>query len=319
MKAIRFDQFGGPEQLVLRDVPTPHCGPHDVLIDVHAASVTPGDWKLRAGLLQSVFPVSLPCIPGRDGAGIIIQIGDQVDYAQVGDAVCFVADRVQQGSYASRIVRAADHIAPMPTGFSYAEAAALVHAAMCAWIMLVEYARIRPGQHVLVQAGSGAVGGMAIQLARHIGATVTTTCRATNAEYVRELGAHHVIAYDQENFAEGFGNMDVVLDLIGGEVREQSRRALKPDGILVWLVGLPVAPRVSKDGVNQHEVQAVIHDRVEVLQAVTQLANQGVLQPQISAVLPLDQAANAHARVQSGQHGRGRIILDIHGCAHDIP
>src|SRR5690606_37805815 len=121
---------GEPQVMAVREVPSPRCGPGQVLIDVEAASVTPGDWKLRAGLLKEIFPVSLPCIPGRDGAGVVVQAGESVDYARVGDPVCFVADRLRQGSYAERIVRDADSIVPLPPGLSYAQGAALVHAGM---------------------------------------------------------------------------------------------------------------------------------------------------------------------------------------------
>src|SRR5690606_6318483 len=118
--------------------PAPVCGPGQVLIDIEAASITPGDWKLRAGMLQKVFPVTLPCIPGRDGAGLVVQVGEGVDYAKVGDAVCFVADRLSQGSYAEQIVRDAESVVPLLPGMSFAQGAAMVHAGMCAWIMVVE-------------------------------------------------------------------------------------------------------------------------------------------------------------------------------------
>lgn len=318
MKAMLFDQFGGPEQLVLRDIPSPSCGPDEILIDIYAASVTPGDWKLRAGLLQAVFPVSLPCIPGRDGAGVVVEVGANVNAIKVGDLVCFVADRLVQGSYAEQIACSIDQVALLPRGFSFAQAAALVHAAMCAWIMLVDYAQIKRDQHVLIHAGSGAIGSMAIQLARFLGAQITTTCSSKNRNYVQSLGAHQIVLYDKENFADVVTDVDVVLDLIGGEVHELSRKVLKPGGLLVWLLGLPFSPLIESQ-YPIRESMAVINDSPEVLRAVVDLASKGILTPQVSQVLPLAEAANAHALIESSSHGRGRLVLDIIGEASHIP
>src|SRR2546426_9321844 len=167
VKAIQFSRFGPPAVLKLEEVPTPVPGTGEVLVAIEAASVTPGDTKLRAGLLQSIFSVSLPCIPGRDGAGRIAAAGREVDYARVGDPVCFVAERTVQGSYATHIVRDAHSIVPLPAKLSFAEGAALMHAGTCAWIALVDTAGLQPGQRLLVHGGSGAIGGMAVQIARH--------------------------------------------------------------------------------------------------------------------------------------------------------
>lgn len=319
MQTVRFNQFGDPDVLILSDEPSPHCGPDDVLIDIQAASVTPGDWKLRAGLLQTVFPVTLPCIPGRDGAGVISKIGSRVTYARIGDSVCFVADRLKQGSYAEQITRDANSITPMPANLSYAQAAALVHAGMCAWIMLTEYAHLQSNQKVLVHAGAGAVGGMAIQMARHVGAYVITTCRAVNADYVRSLGAHEVITYDQEDFTRQLNNIDAVLDLVGGDVHRRSRNVIKPGGVLVWLVGQPFDSEKAGERQDIREVQALIHDSPEVLCSVAKLAAQGALLPQISQVMPLREAERAHTLIQSGKHGHGRLVLDIRGQAMSTP
>jgi len=182
VKAVRFARFGPPEVLQLEEAPTPVPAPREIVVAVQAASVTPGDTKLRAGLLQKMFPVSLPCIPGRDGAGRVVALGAQADYAKVGDPVCFVAERTRQGSYASHIARDAQSVVPLPAGLSFAEGAALMHAATCAWIALVDTAGVKAGERVLVLGGSGAIGGAAVQIARHLGAHVVATCSARNIE-----------------------------------------------------------------------------------------------------------------------------------------
>lgn len=319
MKAIRFDAFGESEVMYSCSLESLECGPNEVLVDIEAASVTPGDWKLRAGLLQSFFPVTLPCIPGRDGAGVVRAIGAEVNYVQLGAPVCFVADRLTQGSYAEQIVRDAESVAPLPSGFSFAEGAALVHAAMTAWIMVVQYAKLQTGQKVLIQGGSGAIGSMAIQIARHLGAHVATTCSERNADHVRELGAHEVIAYDKQDFTKVVQDIDVVIDLVGDEVRDQSFKVMKPGSILVWLIGRSITAEETPAPQGIRTIRALVHDDITALTAVVELAEKGVLRPQVSKILPLEEAAQAHHLVQKQKHGRGRIVLDIRGHATQRP
>lgn len=317
MKAIRFAQFGGPDVLTLDEIAATLPGPREVLIDIEAASVTPGDWKLREGHLQQIFPVRLPCIPGRDGAGTVVAVGDEVDYARVGDAVCFVAERTIQGSYAEQIVRDAASVVPLQPGLSFAEGAALMHAGTCAWIALVRFAGLQPGQKILVQAASGAIGGMAVQLAKHLGASVAATCSARNSEYVRGLGADLVLEYDREDFARKLRDCDVVLDLVGGDVHRRSYPVLKRGGSLVWLIAQPIEDCSVRYGVRA--IQAHIHDDPQALAAVIDLARRGVLKPQVSRLMPLAEAAQAHRLVQGNANSRGRVILDIRGRASHRP
>jgi len=317
MKAIRFARFGGPDVLTLDEIAATLPGSREVVIDIEAASVTPGDWKLREGHLQQIFPVRLPCIPGRDGAGSVAAVGDQVDYARVGDAVCFTAERTVQGSYAEQIVRDAAGVVPLPPGLSFAEGAALMHAGTCAWIALVRFAGLQPGQKILIHAAAGAIGGMAVQLAKHLGAAVAATCSARNSEYVRGLGADLVLEYDREDFARGLRDCDVVLDLVGGDVHRRSYPVLKEGGSLVWLIAQPVEDCSARYGVRF--VQAHIHDDPQALAAVIDLARRSVLKPQVSRLMPLAEAAQAHRLVQGNANSRGRVILDIRGRASHRP
>lgn len=309
MKAIQYRRYGGPEVLEYADLPDPEFGPHEVLVAVRAASVVPGDWKVRAGLLQEMFPLTLPTVPGRDGAGVVVAVGSAVDYARPGDAVCFVAGHGEQGSYAERIVRGADTVVPKPAGLSFAEGAALMHAGICAWIALVETARIEAGMKVLVHGGSGAIGGMAVQMARHFGAEVVATCRAANAGYVRALGAATVIAYDEQDFTRLVDGCDVVLDLVGGDVHARSHGVLRQGGTLVYLLAAPIEEPSRDHGVRV--VQARIHDSPAVLRQVVGLARAGALRPQLCRVLPLARAREAHRMLEAGAHGRGRVVLEM--------
>ena len=312
MKAIVYDTFGGPEVLTFRDMPDPEPGPGEVLVDLHAASVIPADWKLRAGHLQSLFTVTFPKIPGRDGCGIVRAAGAGVDFAAVGDRVCVVAQHSEQGTHAQRIVRDAESVVRMPEGMGFAEAAALMHAGICAWICLVETAGLTAGQRVLIHGGAGAIGGLGVQLARHLGAEVVATCRAANRDYVHEMGAHETVAYDEADFAQGAAQgYDVVFDLIGGDVNRRSYDVLRPGGHMVCLRALPIEDLSDRYGVRLSV--PMIHDSREALEATVGLAEAGVFRPQIAARMPLERGADAQRMLEAGQVSRGRIVLDVAG------
>ncbi|HJM48768.1 MAG TPA: NADP-dependent oxidoreductase [Alphaproteobacteria bacterium] len=309
MKAIQFDHHGGPEVLHYRDLPDPEPGPGEVLIAVHAASVAPGDWKVRAGLLQEIFPQTFPTIPGRDGAGTVVALGSGVSDMAIGDEVCFITAHTENGAYTELVVRAAAEVVRRPANVSFTEAAAAVHAGVCAWIPLMESVTITAGQRVLVHGGSGGVGGMAVQIARNLGAEVTATCRAANAEYVRSLGADTVVAYDEQDFATELRDYDVVLDLLGSDIHRRSYAVLKPGGSLVWLIAKPIEDLGAEYGVKV--LRSDIHDAIYVLQAVLDLVASGAVRPQVGRTLPLSQAAEAQHLLEAGEHSRGRIVLEV--------
>jgi NADPH:quinone reductase-like Zn-dependent oxidoreductase len=184
-----------------------------------------------------------------------------------------------------------------------------MHAATCAWMALAETGKAQAGQRLLVHGGSGAIGGMAIQLGRHLGAWVAATCHSRNRDYVLGLGAHEAFAYDRDEGWDRLSEIDLVLDLVGGSLHERSYPVLRPGGILVWLIASPFRDLSKQYGVRT--VQARIVDRPEVNAAVMALAGQGALRAQVSLVLPLAQAAEAHRLIEAGQNSRGRIILEL--------
>ncbi|MGB0631573.1 MAG: NADP-dependent oxidoreductase [Alphaproteobacteria bacterium] len=309
MKAIRYSRYGGPDVLEYLDVDDPVPGPDEALIAVRCASVIPGDWKVRAGHLQDMFPMDLPTIPGRDGSGVVVGTGDDCNWTSVGKEICFVTEHVEPGSYAELVTRPRKMTIPKPPNIDFAEAAAMMHAGVCAWIGLVETAGIEAGQNVLIHAGAGAIGGMAIQIARDAGCRVTTTCSAANADYARSLGAHRVIAYDRENFEELVADQDVVFDLVGGQTHEKSCRVLRAGGTIVWLIATPFEDVSARYGVKCR--QAMIHDRHETLERLAARVAAGILKPQVSRRLPLSRAAEAHEILERGDNSRGRLILEI--------
>ena len=309
MTAIRYERFGGPDVMQLVEVPAPEPGPGQVRVALHAASVIPADWKLRAGELQHLFSIGFPKIPGRDGAGVVTKLGDGVDYVTLGAKVCVVAQHTEQGTYAQAIVRDRDSIVELPADLSFEQGAALMHAGICAWIALVETANLQRGMRILVHAGAGAIGGLAVQLAHHIGAHVAATCRSANVDYVAAFGADEVVAYDREDFAEKLRGYDVVLDLMGGDVHRRSYAVLRRGGHMVCLHAAPIRDQSQDFGIRLSF--APIHDRRYTLEAVTDLARRGVLRPQIRDRMPLTQAVEAHRRLERNEVTRGRLVLQI--------
>ena len=304
MRACLIEKFGSlEEQLQIANVGLPLAGPDELLVKVFAASVNPSDWKLIDGRLQALFPVTLPRILGRDCAGAVVS-GRAAGLA-AGDRVLAVADARKNGTHAEYAVVPSCQAAPIPASLSNEEAVAIGNSGATAWICLVDVARIASGQRVLIHAGAGAVGGLAIQLSRHFGAEVITTCRGDNLDHVRSLGAHLAIDYTREDFVKQAGSCDVVFDMVGGEVNRRSYAVLKPGGMLVYVHALPIGPPLRNDvRVQRGEIRPMRHH----LQELMRLAAANVLKPRIGAVWPLAEARAAYARAASGQT-RGKNIL----------
>jgi NADPH2:quinone reductase len=277
-----------------------------VLVDLKAVSTVPIDWKLRAGLLQKYFTVTFPKTPGRDGAGIVRAVGEGVAGIAAGDRVCVMASHGGQGTYAEAVACPAADVLPLPAPLSFLEAASLVNAGLSAWICVADVADVQPGMKVLGHGGSGAVGGLIVQLARHRGATVTATCRAANRDYVLGLGAERAIAYDTEDFST-LREQDVVFDLVGGETHARSYPVLRPGGHLVFLVAAPIVDRGAEFGVRV--TRAMVADARGPVERVLALAAEGVLHPPVAGTLPLGEAARAHRMMEAGEVTRGRMML----------
>jgi NADPH:quinone reductase-like Zn-dependent oxidoreductase len=263
-------------------------------VKVKAASVNPIDWKMRRGILASIFPLSFPRTLGRDCAG---EAG--------GALVAGVADPRTDGTQAEFAVVPENQTAPVPAGLDAAAAASLCVAGLSAWVALVEVAKVQRGMRVLIHGGAGGVGSLAIQIARELGATVFTT--STQGDYCRSLGAERVIDYRIENFADA-GPFEVVLDTLGGEVHVRSLQALESGGVLVALSAAPIPPHAVPSGarVEKPPVQATR----ERLARIFDWAASGRLRPQVMQRFALESAHEAYAAAEAG-HGRGKIVLQI--------
>ena len=309
MKAMQYTAYGAADVMQMAETADPELGPGQVLVDIHAASVNPVDWKIRSGAMRQFFDVEFPVVPGRDGAGVVAAIAPDVTDVALGDEVCFIAGHMGQGTYAERIVLDAAAVAPKPANVSFAEAAAFPLAGMTAWAALVKTAPVELGTKVLIHSGSGGVGGIAIQLAKHHEAShITATCSAANVDYVLSLGADRAIAYDQEDFAETVTDCDLVFDTFGGDVHKRSYETLRMGGTLVWITALPVHDLSQQYGVTS--VQAPVRPDPQGLKDLAALVAAGTVKPQVSQILPLADAAKAHQISETG-HVRGKLVLQV--------
>ncbi|MEU9993929.1 NADP-dependent oxidoreductase [Streptomyces sp. NPDC050848] len=306
MRAVVVEQWGGPEQLVEREVERPEPGLNEVLVRVHAAGVNPVDWKTRASGALIDWD-ALPIV-GWDVSGTVEAVGPGVGNLRVGDEVFGMPLFPRQaGGYAEYVVAPARHLAPKPASLTHVEAAALPLAALTAWQALVDAADVQPGERVLVHAAAGGVGHLAVQIAKARGAYVIGTASAAKHELLRELGADEAVDYREARFEDVVSDVDIVLDALGGETAERSLKVLRTGGRLITLPGpddVPAAP----EGVRAAWV-LVEPDHLG-LREITALVESGALRPVVDTVLPLSEAAKAH---ELGERGRttGKIVLSV--------
>jgi NADPH:quinone reductase-like Zn-dependent oxidoreductase len=242
MKAFILDRYGKKQALRLGDLPEPVPGPDDVVVEVEAAGLNVLDSKIRDGEFKPILPYKPPLVLGHDLAGTVATVGVNARRFKPGDAVYARPRDGQIGTFAERIAVKESDLALKPANLSMAEAASIPLVGLTAWQVLVERAQIRPGQKVLIHAGSGGVGTFAIQLAKHLGATVATTASAANTALVKELGADIVIDYRSQKFEDELSGYDVVLNSLDATTLERSLKVLKPGGKLISISGPPDPP-----------------------------------------------------------------------------
>lgn len=315
MKAIFIEDFGGPEQLKMGRLPIPLPGPGEVQIKIAYTAVNPVDWKVRDGLLQKRLPCHFPLIPGWDASGVISALGQNVTKFKVGDAVFAYCRKplIQEGTYAEYICFPAEHVAFKPSILSFAQAAAIPLAGLTAWQVLFDTAALKKGETVLIQAGAGGVGSLAIQFAKEAGAYVITTAGQSNHSYVKSLGAdlaidYHIQSVEKEikrNFPNG---LDVVFDTLGGPILRESFSFLKPEGRLVSIVE-PPDPVLAE----QFQVKAsfaFVSPNGKELQQIADLIQAGKVKPITIQEKPLEKAAEAQEENRQG-HVQGKIVLQV--------
>jgi len=332
MKAALIDRYGRKSPIRVADIPVPSIGDRDLLVQVRAASVNPLDFKIRRGKLKVLLKYRFPLVLGNDLSGIVTAVGAGVTRFKPGDAIYARLDKDRIGAFAEFAAVREGAAASMPANVTFEEAASLPLVALTAWQALVEIGKLNAGQKVLIHAGSGGVGSMAIQIARHLGATVLTTVGQRNAGLVKQLGADVAIDYRSVRFEDVARDCDVVLDSAGGETLLRSFACVKPGGvvvsigetpstafarswglnpIMVFVVGL--MSRKAEAAARKHQARfeyLFMRPDGEQLRLIAQLVENGEIKPVIDKVFPLDRVGDALAYSESGR-ATGKAVISL--------
>lgn len=332
MKAFVVDKYKRKGRLRLADMPEPQLGANDVLVRIHATAINLLDSKVRNGEFKLFLPYRPPFILGHDLAGTVVRVGAQVRGLKVGDEVYARPRDHRIGTFAEFIAIDEADVALKPASLTMEEAAGIPLVGLTAWQALVEVGKVQPGQKVFIQAGSGGVGTFAIQLAKHLGATVATTTSAANVELVKTLGADVVIDYKTQNFERVLSGYDLVLNSQDPKTLAKSLNVLKPGGQLVSISGPPDLPFARSLGLNlflrfvmrmlsmgvlkKAKARGVgysflfMHADGAQLAQIAKLIDTGVIRPVVDKVFPFAQTAEALAYVENGR-AKGKLVVTV--------
>lgn len=332
MKAYLLDRYGKGQTLRLADMPDPVIGARDVLVAIEATALNQLDSKIRNGDFKPLLPYKPPFVLGHDFAGKIVAVGARVSRFKVGDAVHGRPRDGRIGTFATRIAVDEADLANIPANLTMTEAASLPLVALTAWQALVEISGLRRGQKILVHAGSGGVGTLAIQLAKYLGATVATTTSAANADLVRDLGADIVIDYHTQDFSQQLSEYDLVLASLDAKTLEESLKVLRPGGRLVSISGPPDPAFAREQKLNPilRLVMRLLSARIRrkakqvgvsysflfmradgsQLAKFDHLVEQGVIRPVIDRTFPFERLNEALTYVESGR-AKGKVVVDV--------
>jgi NADPH:quinone reductase-like Zn-dependent oxidoreductase len=332
VKAFVVEKYKKKGALALVNMPEPKLQDNDVLIRIHAASVNQLDSKVRDGEFKFILPYHPPFILGHDVAGTVIKTGSKVRHFTVGDAVYSRPRDHRIGTFAEFIAVNEADVALKPKNLSMTEAASIPLVGLTAWQVLVEVGKVKPGQKVFIQAGSGGIRTIAIQLAKHLGATVATTTSAKNAELVKSLGADVVVDYKEQDFEEVLANYNLVLNSQDPTTLTKSLRVLKRGGQLISISGPPDPPFAETFGLNpflklvmrllsrgvRKKANALgvrysflfMRAEGQQLGKITSLIESGVIRPVVDQVFPFEKTSDALAYVESGR-AKGKVVITV--------
>ncbi|MBR1172732.1 NADP-dependent oxidoreductase [Bradyrhizobium sp. KB893862 SZCCT0404] len=332
MRAFVVDKYKKKGALRLANLPEPEMQDNDVLVQVRATGVNLLDSKVRDGEFKLILPYRPPFILGHDVAGIVLRVGRNVRRFKVGDEVYARPRDHRVGTFAEFIAMNEADVAPKPKNISMEEAASIPLVGLTAWQALVEVGKLKPGQKVFIQAGSGGVGTFAIQLAKHLGAIVATTTSAKNVKLVKNLGADLVIDYKTQDFEKVLSGYDLVLHSQDAEALEKSLRVLKPGGLLVSISGPPDPEFAREKGMNlflklvmrmlsrgvRKKARSVgvrfsflfMRAQGQQLSEITSLIESGVIRPVVDKVFPFKKTGDALAYVEGGR-AKGKVVITV--------
>jgi NADPH:quinone reductase-like Zn-dependent oxidoreductase len=303
IEAVRIAQYGGSDQLKYEEIPLPEIGPGYVLAKVRYAGLNPIDWKIREGDMKNFRPVSFPLTLGQDFAGEIVAGGGDSGRFQAGERVFGFGD----GTYAEFTAAAITGIAAIPGKMEFPVAASLPTSGLTALQAIRDYVQPKPGTRILIHGAAGAIGSFATQIAARWGAQVIGTASGEDIAYLRSLGHVQVVDYKQERF-ESVGQVDAVLDLVGGETATRSFAVVKKGGVMVSTVGAANAELAARAGIRG--VNMVSKGNAEDLSEIAGLVERGDVKPRMGEVFPLQQAREAQDASQQGR-AKGKILLKV--------
>jgi NADPH:quinone reductase-like Zn-dependent oxidoreductase len=332
MKAFIVDKYKKGRALRLCEMPDPVLTDTDVLVQIHAAGLNPLDAKIRDGAFKPLLPYRPPFILGHDMAGVVTRVGSKVHGFKVGDTVYARPRDGRIGTLAEAIAVHEADLALKPKNLSLAEAAAIPLVGLTAWQALVEQAKLQKGQKILIHAGSGGVGTFAIQLAKHLGATVATTTSTANVELVTSLGADVVIDYKKQDFSKVLSSYDVVLNSLEGDTLEKSLDVLKPGGKLISISGPPDPEFAQRQGLNWllHQLMRLLSFSIRrkakargvdysflfmradggQLAQITSLIEAGIIRPVMDQVFPFQATNEALTYIETGR-SKGKVVVTL--------
>jgi NADPH:quinone reductase-like Zn-dependent oxidoreductase len=332
MKAFVVARYG-KDGVRAAEVHEPKVGNSDVLVRVSAVSINPLDKMVRNGEFKQLLKHKTPFVLGHDVAGVVTQVGAGVRDFRLGDEVYARPRDLRVGTFAEFIAIDQNDVAPKPASLTLHEAAAVPLVALAAWQILVEKARVKPGQKVLVHAGAGGLGSTVIQLAKHLGAHVATTARGASEDLVRELGADVVVDYTKQDFAQILSGYDLVLDSLGGENLMKSLTVLKPGGLAIGVAGPPDAGFAKQLGAPKpfEFVMSFLSRKVRraakklgvrysfffmrasgaQLRELAALYDAGHLRPVIDSTFAFDRTLEALTYVESGKVKAGKVVVTL--------
>ena len=330
MKAAYINRYGNIDDVQLDEQSKPPITENDVLVKIHAASINPLDLRVLEGEFKAIQPVKFPFILGNDFAGTVVQVGANVKQFKAGDEVYAKTD--QNGAFAEYTVVHQSSLALKPQNISMELAASLPLVSLTAWQALVEIAKVQAGQKVLIHAGSGGVGSIAIQLAKHLGATVATTTSGKNAQWVKALGADIIVDYKTTDFEQELKDYDVVLDTQGGKILEKSLNVLKRGGRIISISGPPdrefaeaihanwllkcIIPLLSWSIRNKAKKKGITYSFLfmqpngQQLSEISKLVESGNINPIVDKTYAFTEIKDAFQYVNTGR-AKGKVVLKI--------
>jgi NADPH:quinone reductase-like Zn-dependent oxidoreductase len=313
MKAIILKEAGGVENLIIKDIPVPSPAKGEVLIKVNALSVNPVDIKTRKGMaLYNSLKESEYVILGWDVSGEVVELGEGVTALEIGQEVFGMVNFPGHGkAYAEYVIAPANHLADKPDQITHQEAAASSLAALTAWQVLMQQAKVQSGERVLMHAAAGGVGHFGVQIAKYLGAYVIGTGSDVNYDFVKELGADEYVDYTSEQFEEVIQNIDIVFDAVGGDNPKRSLNSLRSGGLLIAIAG-GITDEVKKLAEEKgiKALSYMVQSNGDDMEQLAELLEAGTIKPYIFKEFSFSEIGEAHRQIETGRT-RGKIVINI--------